>query len=233
MENIGIDGLGKLVLQIAEKLPVTIFVAALSFMFGLALGVVIALVRIKKRPVPYAIATLYVSFMRGTPALVQLFLIFYGLPQLLLLLNIDINDWNVAIFAIITFSLHIAAFLSEAIRSSYLAVGNGQLEAAYSIGLNDFQALRLVMLPQVLNLSLPTLGNNALILLKETSVAFTIGLVDIMGQAQVYLQIHYGMNMFGVYLLISLFYWLLCLAIERGVAYMEKRYAKIHIGLSR
>ena len=225
-ETFGIENLIKLTLQIAAKLPVTLMVTGLSLFFGFFLGIIIAIIRMGKNQVLYAVATFFISFMRCTPALVQLFLIFYGLPQLLLLLHIDINDWDVIIFVVITFSLHIAAFLSEMIRSAYIAVGIEQLEAAYSIGMTSFQAMRRIMLPQLFFIALPNLGNNAITLLKETSVAFTIGLVDIMGQARIYLGNNYGMNMFEIYIIISLFYWGICIAIEGSVAYMEKTLGK-------
>lgn len=231
-ESIGIDGFIKLTMQIIDKLPITLAVMALSLFFGLLLGLAIAIVRLHPGRVSYAIATFYISFMRCTPALVQLFLIFYGLPQLLLVIDIDINDWDVAVFAVITFTLHTAAFLSEVIRSAYLAVGNSQLEAAYSVGMSYFQALRRIILPQAIRIALPNLGNNTIILLKETSLAFTIGLIDIMGQARIIIGNNHGMNMFEVYVVISLVYWSICILIERSVAYLETIFSKGHVGFS-
>ncbi|MCR8635878.1 amino acid ABC transporter permease [Paenibacillus radicis (ex Xue et al. 2023)] len=222
-----------LILRIAERLPVTLTILLLSLLFGLLLGLVIAIVRIQKKAIPYAIATFYLSFMRCTPTIVQLFLIYYGLPQLLILFGIDVNNWDKIIFAVITFSLHSAAFFSEVIRSSYLAVGSGQQEAAYSVGMSYSQSLRRIILPQAFGIAIPSLGNNVIILLKETSLAFSIGITDIMGQVQIILGNNYGANTFQVYFLVSLIYWGLSIVIEKGLGRLEKIYKKGHVSIAR
>ncbi len=205
----------------------------LSFLFSIILGVLVAMVRIKKRRLPYVIASFYLSFMRCTPILVQLFLVYFGLPQLLLLVNIDINGWNRLVFLIIAFSLHTAAPLSEVIRSAYLAVGKDQLEAAYSVGMSYFQALRRIILPQAFVIALPNLGNSIIALLKDTSLAFTIGIIDIMGQVRIILGNNYGIGMFEVYFIISLVYWGTCIVIETIIKYMEKTFKKGRISISK
>jgi len=226
MEALEIENWVKLIAQITAKVPLTLVVTGISLFFGLWLGLVIAMVRLGQNAILRAMATFVISFVRCTPVLVQLFLVFYGLPQVLLVFHIDINDWDALVFALLTFSLHIAAFLSEMIRSSFLAVGKDQFDAAYSIGMSYLQAMRRIILPQMAVHALPNFGNNAITLLKETSVAFTIGVVDMMGQARIYLGNNYGMNMFEIYILISLFYWLICIAIERGIGRMEKVFCK-------
>lgn len=221
------------IIKIVERLPVTLTIMVLSLLFGLLLGLVIAIVRIQKKPVSYAIATFYLSFMRCTPTLIQLFLIFYGLPQLLKVFNIDINGWNRVVFAVITFSLHSSAFLSEVIRASYLAVGVGQQEAAYSVGMSSFQAIRRIILPQAFYVALPNLGNNLIMLLKETSLAFTIGITDIMGQVSIILGNNFGTNLFEVYIIISIIYWVICIAIEKGIGILEVIFKKGHVGIAK
>lgn len=233
MNGAGIDTTLKLVLQIAERLPVTLTILILSLLFGLLLGFVIALIRIRKRKIPYAIATFYLSFMRCTPTIVQLFLVYYGLPKLLILFGLDVNNWDKIFFAVITFSLHSAAFFSEVIRSSYLAVGSGQQEAAYSVGMSYGQSLRRIILPQAFGIAIPNLGNNVLILLKETSLAFSIGITDMMGQVQIMLGNNYGANIFQVYILVSLIYWVLSIFIEKGFGRLEKIFKKGHVGIAR
>lgn len=227
------DNTLKLVQAIAERLPVTLTMLVLSLLFGLLLGLVLALARIHKRPIPYALATFYLSFMRCTPTIVQLFLVYYGLPQLLRLFGINVNDWDVMIFAVITFSLHSAAYFSEVIRSAYLAVGQGQLEAAYSIGMGYGQAIRRILLPQAFGIAIPPLGNNVISLLKETSLAFSIGIVDIMGKAQIIIGNNYGINIFRVYIAVAAFYWVLSMLIETIFGRLEKRYKKGHVSLAK
>jgi L-cystine transport system permease protein len=228
-----VDNTLKLVQAIAERLPVTLTMLVLSLLFGLLLGLVLALARIHKRPIPYALATFYLSFMRCTPTIVQLFLVYYGLPQLMRLFGINVNDWDVMIFAVITFSLHSAAYFSEVIRSAYLAVGQGQLEAAYSIGMGYGQAIRRILLPQAFGIAIPPLGNNVISLLKETSLAFSIGIVDIMGKAQIIIGNNYGINIFRVYIAVAAFYWVLSMLIETIFGRLEKRYKKGHVSLAK
>ncbi|MEC1066711.1 amino acid ABC transporter permease [Priestia megaterium] len=223
----------KLLWQVVDKLPLTLFMLGLSLLFSLLLGFVIALIRIQKKPVFSKIATIYLSFMRCTPLLVQLFLVYFGLPQLLLLVHIDINSWSRITFLVIAFSLHTAAPLSEVIRSAYLSIDKGQFEAAYSIGMNYFQTLRRIILPQAFVAALPNLGNATISLLKDTALAFTIGIIDIMGQVRLILGNNYGIGMFEIYVTISLVYWSMCIVIEIIVSYLEKHFKKGSVSIPK
>lgn len=223
----------KLLWQVVDKLPLTLFMLGLSLLFSLLLGFVIALIRIQKKPVLSKMATIYLSFMRCTPLLVQLFLVYFGLPQLLLLVHIDINSWSRITFLVIAFSLHTAAPLSEVIRSAYLSIDKGQFEAAYSIGMNYFQSLRRIILPQAFVAALPNLGNATISLLKDTALAFTIGIIDIMGQVRLILGNNYGIGMFEIYVTISLVYWSMCIVIEIIVSYLEKHLKKGRVSISK
>ncbi|MFS0903764.1 amino acid ABC transporter permease [Priestia aryabhattai] len=223
----------KLLWQVVDKLPLTLFMLGLSLLFSLLLGFVIALIRIQKKPVLSKMATIYLSFMRCTPLLVQLFLVYFGLPQLLLLVHIDINSWSRITFLVIAFSLHTAAPLSEVIRSAYFSIDKGQFEAAYSIGMNYFQTLRRIILPQAFVAALPNLGNATISLLKDTALAFTIGIIDIMGQVRLILGNNYGIGMFEIYVTISLVYWSMCIVIEITVSYLEKHLKKGSASISK
>ncbi len=223
----------KLLWQVVDKLPLTLFMLGLSLLFSLLLGFVIALIRIQKKPVLSKMATIYLSFMRCTPLLVQLFLVYFGLPQLLLLVHIDINSWSRITFLVIAFSLHTAAPLSEVIRSAYLSIDKGQFEAAYSIGMNYFQSLRRIILPQAFVAALPNLENATISLLKDTALAFSIGIIDIMGQVRLILGNNYGIGMFEIYVTISLVYWSMCIVIEIIVSYLEKHLKKGRVSISK
>ncbi|WP_341284671.1 amino acid ABC transporter permease [Priestia megaterium] len=223
----------KLLWQVVDKLPLTLFMLGLSLLFSLLLGFVIALIRIQKKPVLSKMATIYLSFMRCTPLLVQLFLVYFGLPQLLLLVHIDINSWSRVTFLVIAFSLHTAAPLSEVIRSAYLSIDKGQFEAAYSIGMNYFQSLRRIILPQAFVAALPNLGNATISLLKDTALTFSIGIIDIMGQVRLILGNNYGIGMFEIYVTISLVYWSMCIVIEIIVSYLEKHLKKGRVSISK
>jgi L-cystine transport system permease protein len=223
----------KLLWQVVDKLPLTLFMLGLSLLFSLLLGFAIALIRIQKKPVLSKMATIYLSFMRCTPLLVQLFLVYFGLPQLLLLVHIDINSWSRITFLVIAFSLHTAAPLSEVIRSAYFSIDKGQFEAAYSIGMNYFQSLRRIILPQAFVAALPNLGNATISLLKDTALAFSIGIIDIMGQVRLILGNNYGIGMFEIYVTISLVYWSMCIVIEIIVSYLEKHLKKGRVSISK
>ena len=219
--------------ELFEVLPVTLEIMVLSSFFALVLGLLLALAKLSKNPLLRLLVTFYVSFMRCTPTLIQLYLFFYGLPLLTkLILKVDVNDWPPEIFAISAFSLHCAAYLSEVIRAAYLAVGRGQQEAAYSVGMSNFQALRRIILPQAFGVALPNISNNLIILLKETSLAFSIGITDLMGKVNVISGATQGTNQLELYIVISLIYWGLCILIETGSGFLENVYTRGHKGIA-
>jgi L-cystine transport system permease protein len=214
--------------DIVKAIPVSLMIMLTSLFFGFLLGMVLTVMKLRKGPISSAVATGYVSFIRGTPTLIQLFLVYYGLPKVLELAGIDINDWSKVIFAIITFSLNCGAFLSEVMRSSYLAVDRGQLEAAFSVGMGSVQAIRRIIFPQAFAIALPNLGNSVITLLKETSLAFIIGVNDIMGEALIISGRGYGIRHFETYIAVSLVYWALCYTMEKCLAFLERVYKKGH-----
>nr|WP_275901208.1 amino acid ABC transporter permease [Paenibacillus periandrae] len=209
-------------------MPITLTMLFISLLFGLLIGLGIALVRIHKKPIPYAVSTIFISYMRCTPTLVQLFVAYYGLPLLFAQLGLDINSWSPLVFAIVTFTLNISAYFSEMFRSAYLTVGQGQLEAAYSVGMKYHQALRRIVLPQALAISIPNLTGNIIYLLKESALAFSIGVIDMLGQADVILATNYHVSVLQVYAIIAVIYWLLSVIIQKGGDAAEKKLKKGH-----
>ena len=213
--------------KLVEALPVTLLMTAVAMVGGLLLGFVLAIIKIKKVPVLRQICALYVSFMRGTPLLVQLFLSYYGLPILLSVINeefninININQVPAIIFVFIAFILNEAAYLSETIRATILSIDKNEIEAAMSLGMTNFQTMRRVILPQALLVALPILGNTLIGLLKNTSLAFTVAVQDIMGAAKV----ASGRNLryFEVYIAAALVYWVVCLVIEFATKKLENK----------
>lgn len=205
--------------KILPQLPLTLLLTLLTLIVGAALGLVLAIIRIKKIRGLSQLAVLYISFMRCTPTIVQLFLIFYGLPLLFKLIHIDIQGWSAFTFAVIALGLHSAASLAEIIRSAYLAVPDSQHEAAKAVGMTYAQSLRRIIIPQMFRISLPNLGNNIISTFKETSLAFSIGVVDIMGQSQILIERSYGITVIEVYVVVSLIYWLCCMVLGRLIAW--------------
>ncbi|MDF2873156.1 MAG: tcyL [Anaerocolumna sp.] len=163
--------------------PVTVKIVLVATAAGLTFGTLLAFIRIYKVPVLNQLVLLYISFVRGTPQLVQLFIILYGLPLLVLkVTGININRWDKLFFVLVTYSLNEAAFFSEYIRAAILAVPKGQTEAGYSVGLTGSQTFFRIILPQAARIALPGLGTSFIYLFQGTSLAYLIGILDIMGQ---------------------------------------------------
>jgi L-cystine transport system permease protein len=170
--------------QILSKLPVTLAIVVFATIAGVILGTLIALIRINKIPVLQQFAVVFVSFMRGTPIIVQLFIVFFGLPVLLSKAGIDANNWSTIIFVIVTYGLNLSAFMSEIFRSAIVGVDTGQKEAAYSVGMTNWQAFKRIIAPQALLIAMPSFSVNIIGLLQNTSLGFTIGLVDVIGEVR-------------------------------------------------
>lgn len=174
-----------------------------------------------------ALADGYINIIRCTPSIVLLFIVYYGIPKLALgLFNLDLNFSSKIIYVIISLSLLYSATLAEIIRSAYLALGRQQYEAALSIGLTPWQAVRRIMIPQGLVVALPNLGNSLISLFKEGSLAFTIGLIDMMGAGNLIISRNYGAYSLETYLALAAIYWTLTLIIEQVFLKLEKHFSK-------
>ena len=174
-----------------------------------------------------ALADGYINIIRCTPSIVLLFIVYYGIPKLALgLFNLDLNFSSKIIYVIISLSLLYSATLAEIIRSAYLALGRQQYEAALSIGLTPWQAVRRIMIPQGLVVALPNLGNSLISLFKEGSLAFTIGLIDMMGAGNLIISRNYGAYSLETYLALAVIYWTLTLIIEQIFLHLEKHFSK-------
>lgn len=158
---------------VAFTIPLTL----ISFAIGFALAFLTALARLSNWRVLHGIARFYVWVIRGTPLLVQLFIIFYGLPSIGIVIDAFPS-------AVIGFSISVGAYGSEIIRAAILSIGKGQWEAAYSVGMTRSQALRRVILPQAARVSVPPLANSFISLLKDTSLAAVITMPEMFSKAQ-------------------------------------------------
>lgn len=212
--------------KIASKLPVTLYIAVLSGVIAIIIGFAVAMIRYFHVKVLSQIAQVYVSCMRGTPAMVQLLVAYYGIPILLRGINaslgtkISVNGIPAAAFAVFALSMNSGAFMSETIRGAMLAVDAGQLEACYSVNMSTWQAMRRVILPQAFTNALPALGNSFISLLKDTSLIFNISVIEMMAQAKITGSKAY--RFFEVYIVVALIYWGVCFLMERGMAVLEK-----------
>ncbi len=185
-----------------------------SFALGLALGLVVALMRLSRVRVVSGIARAYVSVIRGTPLLVQLFVIFYGLPSV----GVTIDPWPSAIIA---FSANVGGYAAEVIRAAIQSVPKGQWEAAHMIGMSNRLALRRIILPQAARVSVPPLSNTFISLVKDTSLASLILVTELFREAQ---QIAAGTGEFmTLYVEAAVIYWVICLFLSSGQSVLERR----------
>lgn len=216
--------------MIAQVLPdllayldVTLLVALVSIALGSLLGGLLAWANLSGTALLRLAALSYVYVMRCTPSIVLLFIVFYGLPKLMeAAFRYDMNELHRAVFAIITFTLLFSAYISEVFRAAYTAVPRGQYEAAVSAGLTPFQAFRHVILGQAALVALPNFGNATINLLKEGSLAYTIGLIDMIGKGNLIIAQNFGAYGIEVYLAALLIYWVLVLLLEQVFAAVEK-----------
>ncbi|APX01336.1 amino acid ABC transporter permease [Arthrobacter sp. QXT-31] len=192
----------------------TIPLTLASFAIGLALALVVALMRLSRNTVVSGIARFYVSVIRGTPLLVQLFVIFYGLPTV----GVKLDPWPSAIIA---FSLNVGGYAAEVIRAAILSVPKGQWEAGHTIGMSQGQSLRRIILPQAARVSVPPLSNTFISLVKDTSLASLILVTELFRVAQ---QIAaFSQEFMVLYLEAALIYWVICLALSSGQSVLERR----------
>jgi polar amino acid transport system permease protein len=155
----------------------TVELSVLSILIGFCLGILIGLVRLAKSPVPRALAIVYINCIRGTPLLIQLFLIYYGLPQV----GLSLTPFVAALAGM---SINDSAYVAEITRGAIESIDRGQWEAARASGLNYFQMMRHVIFPQALKRMLPPLGNEFIQLIKASSLVSTIAMVELTRTAQ-------------------------------------------------
>ncbi|GAB3186742.1 amino acid ABC transporter permease [Nesterenkonia suensis] len=192
----------------------TIPLTLASFSLGLVLALVVALMRISSiRPVSW-LARAYISIIRGTPLLVQLFVIFFGLPSI----GVTLDPWPSAVIA---FSLNVGGYAAEVIRAAILSVSTAQWEAGYTIGMSRVQTLRRVILPQAARVSVPPLSNTFISLVKDSSLASLILVTEMFRVAQ---QIAAFSQQFMVlYVEAAVIYWMFCLVLSSAQVRLERR----------
>jgi L-cystine transport system permease protein len=192
----------------------TLPLTAISFVLGLVLALVVALLRLSPVAPLSAAARAYVSLIRGTPLLLQLFIIYYGLPSL----GLTIDPFPSAVIA---FTLNVGGYASEVVRAAILAVPRGQWEAAATVGMNHPTTLRRIVLPQASRVAVPPLSNTLIALVKDTSLASTIQVTELLRKAQEAAAPTY--QFFALYSLAAVYYWVICLALSFTQSRLETR----------
>ncbi|MFM0000165.1 MULTISPECIES: amino acid ABC transporter permease [Paraburkholderia] len=201
---------------LAQGAVLTVKFAVLSMIFGLLAGAVLALMGVSHNRVLNWIARIYVSVMRGTPLLVQIFVIYYGLPSF----GISLDPTPAGVIAL---SANVAAYLSESMRGAILGIHKGQWLAAYSLGLSRRQTLRYVIAPQALRIAVPSLSNSLISLIKDTSLVSVITVTELLRSAQEIIASTY--QPLPLYLAAAAIYWVLCQVLESVQRWYERRLA--------
>ncbi|UPG66016.1 amino acid ABC transporter permease [Metabacillus endolithicus] len=200
--------------MLSGAIKYTIPLTLISFVGGLILALVLAMMRLSKSRVIQLPSIIFVSAIRGTPLLVQLFIIFYGLP------NIGVN-LDPFISAVIAFILNVGAYGSEIIRASILSIPKGQWEAAHTIGMSRWTALRRIILPQAARVSVPPLSNSFISLVKDTSLASLVLVAELFRKAQEIAARTYDFLL--LYVEAALIYWVICFVLSLVQVVIEKR----------
>ncbi|TDM07722.1 amino acid ABC transporter permease [Macrococcus lamae] len=202
------------------SIPITI----VTFILGLIIALATALMRVSNNVFLQTIARFYVSIIRGTPMIVQLFIIFYGIPEIGRLITGDPDQQltlGSAVAAVIGLSLNVGAYASEIIRGGILSIPKGQREAAYSIGMSEWMTMRRIILPQAIRVSVPSLGNTFLSLIKDTSLLGFILVAEMFRKAQEVAATSY--EFLSIYLLVAAMYWVVCFIISVLQGMYERR----------
>ncbi len=208
--------------EILYALPLTLWILIVTIVIGSLLGALLAWGQLYGDEVIVFISKGYVFVLRCTPPIVLLFMVFYGLPEFLeWWLGLDVNGWSRTVFVITAMTLLYAATISEVFKSAYLAVPNGQMEAGLSIGLTEFQTFQRILLPQAFRFALPNISNAILNLLKDTALAYTIGLADIMGAGNLLIGRNLGNYSLETYTAVAVLYWTLALLLALGNQFLE------------
>lgn len=206
--------------KLIAVLPMTLYLAFIALVIGLIAAVGIVIVRELKVPFFAKLFAILVSFVRGTPILVQLYVVYYGLPRLFLLLGGHAaNHLPSILIAILAYAINAAANLSESIRSAYHSVDPRQYRAALSVGLTPRRAITRIVVPQAVINFIPNFSNVGLDLLKDTALVYNIGIIEIMGRANIVAS--FGFQYLETYLDALLIYLVVCWIIGKGLQLCE------------
>lgn len=213
--------------ELLQKLPITLGLAVSAMVLGLILGLLMAIIKIKKIKVLTQIINLFISLLRGTPVIVQLYVAYFGIPMILKAINLRFGtDFAVAdipgfVYAMIALGLNQSGFMAEIIRSALQSIDNGQIEAAGALGMTYTQTLRRIIIPETFEVALPTLGNSLISIIKGTSLAFTCAVVEITAQGKIIGGRTY--RYFEVYVSLAVINWVITIIIEQLIKLAEKK----------
>ncbi len=212
-------------IQIAYSgIVVTVEITVLAVILGVALGLIVALGKISSIKPVKIIFSVYVEILRGTPLIVQALIMYAGVPMLLQKYGIDFRWEDPIVASILVCGVNSSAYVAEIIRSGLQAVDKGQTEAARSLGMNNFQAMRFIIVPQAFRIILPALANEFIALLKETAILSVISVVEVTRRSMLWAAATF--EAWPAYLGTAFVYLSITIPLSRLVAYLERRMAQ-------
>ncbi|MGG1482189.1 amino acid ABC transporter permease [Bacillus smithii] len=209
--------------EIIKALPLTLMLTVIPLIVGFFIGLVVALIRVYEVKGLSAVANGYVSFLRGTPIIMHIMLIYFGLPMLLQAVapKLAISSIPVSVFVLTALSLSAGAYLSEVIRSGIISIPKGQAEAAYSVGMSTFQMMVRIILPQALSQSIPNFTNIFIGFLHTTSIAFIVSEKELTGAAKIVAS--NNLKFLEAYIAAGIIYWVVTILVESISLLLEKK----------
>ena len=202
-------------------LKVTVLISLISIALGIVIGLIMCLFGTAKNRILRAISAVYIWVVRGTPMIVQAFIVYFGLPQIISMFS---PGFRLSAFTagVITLSLNAGAYLAEIFRGGISAVSNGQIEAARSLGLSSGKTFRKVVLPQAIKIAIPSMVNQFIITIKDTSILSVIGLADIVNKAKIYVGSTY--LFFETYVMVAIYYLIIISILMILSKHVEKKF---------
>ena len=207
-----------------EGLQTTLYVTSVSLVLAMVIGIFVCLMNMSKFKVLRAIAKFYIWLIRGTPMLVQAFYIYFAIPQLIQAITGGSFRIDVTTASMVTLTVNAGAYISEIFRGAIQSVDKGQMEASRSLGVPYAATMRKIILPQAVRICLPSLVNQCIITLKDSTIMYAIGLPDIMNKAKVY--VGRTFESFATYTWVAIFFLVIISVLMLLSNYLEKRLNK-------
>jgi His/Glu/Gln/Arg/opine family amino acid ABC transporter permease subunit len=224
-------------LELVQYVPVTLALAITSMLLACLLGLVVSVIRMKQIPILSRIADLYVLLGRALPTMIVLYIVFFALPIILMMFaettgqKVDFNQIPAVTFAIIGLTLNTGAYLAEIFRAAVQSVDKGQMEAALSVGMTWWQGFSRIVLRQAAVFAIPLMANQFLNLIKNTSIAFMITVMELFGAANV---LSANNNRYlEVYVVVALLYWGMSVTFEKLFLVIEDKLAFFKRGIKQ
>ena len=209
--------------RLIDALPFTIEVIVSSILLCIFFGTVIAVIRLAKIPMLSGFCEVWLSYNRSMPFILDLYLVYFCLPAIVRGLGIDPDGWPLTVYVLSALTFHYAPVVSEIIRPAYLAVDKGQHEAAIAFGIPVFHRIFRIIAPQALPVAIPGLVSESNNILKDSSLMFFIGAIDLMGRASLIINSNYGRYRLETYCAVAVIYWVIVISVEVAFWAFQRR----------